>query len=135
MALARATQSTGLAGDAATWLADALRPFGARVLIGGLFLFSTLLTQVLSNNAAAALMTPLAYATGMAFDTVDPRPMPFVMAVAFGANCSFLTPVSYQTNLLVYGPGGYRFIDFLKPGVPLTALYTVVSVVLLPWLY
>ena len=91
------------------------------------------MTQILSNNATAAIMTPIAYELGNALEGATP--MVFVMAVAFGANCSFLTPIAFKTNLIVYGPGGYRFRDSLRLGILLTFVYLVVASVLLPVLY
>ena len=61
--------------------------------------------------------------------------MPFVMAVAFGASCAFLTPIAYQTNLLIFGPGGYKFTDFGRLGLPLTLILTVIATALLPVMY
>ena len=78
-----------------------------------------LLTELLSNNAAAVLMFPIAMAAASRRRARDARP--FAMAILIGASCSFLTPIGYQTNLLVYGMGGYRFLDFTRFGVPLDA--------------
>lgn len=133
LTLGYACERTGLAEATAQAVLLAAEPFGLRAVLAVLLIITTLLTQVLSNNAAAALMTPLAYHLGVDFEGASP--MPFVMAVAFGANCSFLTPVSYNTNLLIYGPGGYRFRDFFRPGLPLTVLYITLATLLLPVLY
>jgi di/tricarboxylate transporter len=95
----------------------------------GIYLLTVLLTQLVTNNAAAALAFPLAYSTALSL-RVDP--LPFVMAVAFGASASFLTPHGYQTNLMVYGPGNYRFLDFMKAGLPLLVIYSLVTLALLP---
>lgn len=132
LALGQACKDTGLAKAAAEALIDGVASFGDRAVIGVLLVFTALLTQVLSNNATAAVMTPLAYQLGL---DLGGDPMPYVMAVAFGANCSFMTPVSYNTNLIVYGPGGYRFGDFLKLGVPLSIVFLVLATILLPILY
>lgn len=133
LAVGEALSATGVAEDGAHWLAGACGPLGNHACVFGIFAFTTCLTQVLSNNAAAAIMTPLAYETGVALPGIGP--MPFVMAVAFGASCAFLTPIAYQTNLLIHGPGGYRFADFLRLGLPLTLILTVLATVLLPVMY
>jgi len=131
LALGLACVETGIAARAARAVFEVAAPMGDRVVIGVVLVFTALLTQVLSNNATAAVMTPIALELGRETGAV----LPVVMAVAFGANCSFLTPVSYNTNLIVYGPGGYRFGDYLRLGVPLTLLYLGIAVVLLPELY
>jgi di/tricarboxylate transporter len=84
---------------------------------------------LLSNNAAAVLMFPIALAVA-ADAGVNFRPL--AIAILIGASCSFLTPIGYQTNLLVYGMGGYRFLDFTRVGAPLTLLTIVVSLVAIP---
>ncbi len=133
LALGRAFEETGLARTGAHGIVSLAAPYGLHATLGVLLVLATLLTQVLSNNATAAIMTPLAYELGLSFG--DSGPLPFVLAVAFGANCCFMTPVSYNTNLLVYGPGGYRFGDFVRPGLPLTLVFLVMAVVLLPLLH
>jgi di/tricarboxylate transporter len=134
LALGRAFDQTGLAEQTAHFVVSACGDYGVTAAVGGIFVFTTLITQVLSNNAAAAIMTPLAYQTGSTFPGTD-GPLPFVMAVAFGASCCFLTPMGYQTNLLVYGPGGYRFVDFLRFGLPLSIVFSILATVLLPIIY
>ena len=86
------------------------------------------LTELLSNNAAAALMLPVGLAVAASAD-VDPRA--FAVAVLIGASCSFLSPVGYQTNLMVYGLGGYRFTDFTRVGAPITLSTVIVTTVAL----
>jgi len=92
-------------------------------------LLTSLLTEVVTNNAAAALMTPFALATACQLHV---QPMPFIISVMMAASSSFATPIGYQTNLMVYGPGGYRFSDFLKVGIPMNLLVMAVTVVLAP---
>jgi len=88
-----------------------------------------LLTELLTNNAAAAVMLPVALAT--ASETgIDPRALAVVVLI--GASCSFLAPIGYQTNLMVYGLGGYRFTDFTRVGIPLTLVVLVVTPIALP---
>jgi len=133
LALGTACVHTGLAAAAAHAVVEVAAPFGTRAVLAVILVLTAALTQVLSNNATAAVMTPIAYALGNELAAADP--LPYVMAVAFGANCSFLTPVSYNTNLIVYGPGGYRFGDFLRLGLPLAIVFLGLAIVLLPVLY
>jgi len=105
------------------------KDYGAFANLAGIYFLTMLLTQLVTNNAAAALAFPLAYSTALSLQ-VDP--LPFVMAVAYGASASFLTPHSYQTNLMVYGPGNYKFSDYMKAGLPLAVIYSVITLVLLP---
>ena len=141
LSLGAAFETTGLASLIAENLVSTCEPFGQRAAIAGIFCFTAFITQVLSNNAAAAIMTPLAYSAGVQFAAnsglgSDPQlAMPFVMAVAFGASCCFLTPIGYGTNLLIYGPGGYRFTDFLRLGLPLTLLFAILATIFLPIIY
>ena len=104
-------------------------PFISLVL---LYLATVLATELITNNAAAVLMFPLAQVLSTQLDV---SLLPFVMTIMFGASASFLTPVGYQTNLMVQGPGGYRFADFFKVGLLLSILVgiTVVSTVPLVW--
>jgi di/tricarboxylate transporter len=86
-------------------------------------------TELITNNAAAALMFPLAISTA---DKLGANYYPFIITVMMAASAGFATPIGYQTNLMVYGPGGYRFSDYLKIGVPLDILVAIVTVALAP---
>jgi di/tricarboxylate transporter len=112
--------------DAVTPLMVGLPPFA---LIFVVYSLTSVLTEVVSNNAVAVIMTPIVIGLATSLG-VDPRP--FVVAVMFGASASFATPIGYQTNTLVYGPGGYRFTDFLRIGVPLNLLMMGVMSTLIP---
>jgi di/tricarboxylate transporter len=90
------------------------------------------LTNIVSNNASAVIGTPIAFGISQQLGL---PPEPFVLAVIFGANMSFATPMAYQTNLLVMNAGNYKFSDFLRVGLPLTLLMWVTLSLLLPWLY
>jgi di/tricarboxylate transporter len=107
-----------LSGDNSPWVALAL------VYIG-----TSLLTEMITNNAAAALFFPLALTVAT---TLNVSPLPFVMAVMSAASCSFATPFGYQTNMMVYGPGNYKNIDFLKIGLPINIIFFIVAVVVIP---
>ncbi|MEZ0389715.1 MAG: SLC13 family permease, partial [Verrucomicrobium sp.] len=100
-------------------------------LLGGLFVLTVGLSQPMSNQAAAALVLPIAIQTAEQLQ-LDPRP--FAMTIAFAAGCSFLTPLE-PSCLMVYGPGGYRFRDFFTAGLPLTLIVMVVTLVMVPWLW
>ena len=101
-------------------------PYGVLVCV---YLMTSLFTEAVTNNAAAAIIFP--FAVAIAVQTgVNPRP--FVMAVAFAASASLMTPLGYQTNLMVYGPGGYRFTDFIRVGLPLNILLLICATVLIP---
>ena len=96
------------------------------------FLMTTILTEIVSNNAVAVIMTPLAIGLAAALG-LDPRPL--VVAVMIAASCAFATPIGYQTNTLVYGPGGYRFSDFMKIGVPLNLSMSVLVSLVIPFIW
>jgi di/tricarboxylate transporter len=127
--LGAAMQASGLAAEVGGLLVDGFEPLGAVGVLAGVLLATMILTELLSNNAAAVLMFPIALATaseaGLNF-------RPFAIAILIAASCSFLTPIGYQTNLLVFGMGGYRFRDFTRLGAPLTLLTIVVSLIVIP---
>jgi di/tricarboxylate transporter len=121
-------RSTGLAEQIATGAVGAIgdHPWG---VLAGLYLVTMLLTELLSNNATAALMYPIAMASAAKLG-VDFHP--FLIAIMFAASCGFATPFGYQTNLMVYGPGGYRFSDFLRVGAALDLVVMAVALVAIP---
>ncbi len=90
------------------------------------------MTELITNNAAAALMFPFAMATA---DKLGVSYLPFVIAVMMAASAGFATPIGYQTNLMVYGPGGYRFSDYLKVGVPLDILVGIITIGIAPLVF
>lgn len=97
-----------------------------------IYLLTLILTEIITNNAAAALMFPIAYATAQnhGLDV-----MPFIMAVAYGASASFITPYSYQTNLMVYSAGRYQFSDYVKYGIPMSIIYSIIVIAMLPLVF
>ena len=114
--LGAAIESTGLAQELANTLLSAFDGFGDVGIIFGMVLATTLLTEVITNNAAAVVIFPIAVAVA-ATAGLDERQI--AIAIAVTASSSFLTPMGYQTNTMVYGPGGYKFSDYLRIGIPL----------------
>src|SRR5690606_35813273 len=103
--------------------------FGPLVVLAVLYLMALLLTEFMSNAAAAVILTPVGMSTAKLMG-VDPTP--FLIAVTFAASTSFATPVGYQTNTMVYSAGGYRFVDFIKVGLPLNLIFWVLGVIFIP---
>ena len=129
LAIGAALESSGavaLIANAAAPLLAELPPF---LIVWAIYFLTMLLTELVSNNAVAVVMTPIAIGLAQALG-YDPRPL--VVAVMFAASASFSTPIGYQTNTMVYGPGGYRFTDFLKVGIPLNLSMSVLASVLIP---
>jgi di/tricarboxylate transporter len=124
-----ALEKTGGANLVANVLIDGVGNHGPMAILAALYLVTTVLTAFMSNTATAALLVPIAVTAASSLG-IDPRPL--LVAIAFGASASFMTPVGYQTNLLVYGPGSYRFSDYIKVGVPLTAIFWVLATLLIP---
>ena len=122
-------KTSGLAALVADGLVDVFDTLGPRGVLLGIVVATIVLTEMITNNAAALLMFPIAVATASA-GGLDPRGA--AIAVAVSASASFLTPIGYQTNTMVYGPGGYRFGDYARLGLPLTALVVTALVVLVP---
>lgn len=121
---------------AARWLADiilnTMGGFGPLMLLASLYLITAVLTESMSNNAAAAILAPIAITLAISMN-VDPRPL--LIAVTFAASTSFSTPIGYQTNTMVYAPGGYRFTDFIRIGGPLNLIFLGVAVLFIPMLW
>lgn len=132
LAMGTALQATGGAAFLANLLIEGFAGYGPHVVLSVLFLLVALLTNVISNNATAVLFTPIAVGAASALDS---NPVAFVHTVIFAANCSFASPMGYQTNLLVMGPGHYRFRDFLIGGTPLVLLIWACFSVFAPWYY
>jgi len=124
-----AMQATGTAELLAGALLRLTEPLGPRGVLAAIFIVTVALTAVISNAAATMVLTPMAVATGTVLGF---SPLPFVIAVMIGASNSYITPIGYQTNLFVYGPGGYRFSDFLRVGGPLTVLSVLVATFVIP---
>jgi len=127
--LGAAVESSGLAAVGADVLTGLMEPFGAIGALAAVIVTTVIVTELMSNNAAAVLIFPVALATATAVGA-DPRP--FVIAVTLSASLSFLSPIGYQTNMMVYALGGYRFTDFARVGVPLTLTCIVLQLLIIP---
>ena len=91
-----------------------------------------ILTEIASNVATAIIMTPITLKLAEQFEY---NPLPFIFAVCYAASASFITPIGYQTNLMVFGPGGYKYFDYVKVGLPLALILWVVSVLVIPMIW
>ena len=132
ISLGTALDKAGLVEMAVAAVTPALGGFSPWVALAAIYLLSLLLTELVTNNAVAVVVTPIAIKLALALGS-DPRA--FVIAVMFAASASFLTPIGYQTNTLVYGAGGYRFGDFIRFGSPLTLVVAVVTLIAIPLLW
>jgi len=132
LSLGTAMEQTGGAEYIAQLFVSITGNLPTAMILSGLMLLMIVLTNVVSNNAAAVIGTPIAISVAYQLGV---SPEPFVLAVIFGANMSFATPIGYQTNLLIMSAGGYKFSDFLRVGLPLTFLMWVVFSFTLPMLY
>ncbi|MGY0560432.1 SLC13 family permease [Luteimonas sp. A277] len=124
-----ALQKTGGATMVADLLLNVLGPYGPLATLAAIYLMTSILTELMSNNASAVLVVPIALATAESMG-VDAKPL--LIAVAFAASTSFATPISYQTNTMVYTAGGYRFSDFVKVGMPLNVIFWISAIILIP---
>ena len=127
--LARAMQNTGAADALASALLALTGSLGPLAMLAAIYLATLLLAELLHHNAAAALMAPIALASATA---VGAEPRTFVLTVAIAATCAFANPTTYQAHLIVYGPGGYKFTDFVRVGLPLNLLAFVVAMGVIP---
>ena len=130
--LAAALEVSGLAAETARLVVALFGGLGAAGGLAGIVLTTVVLISVITNNAAAVLMFPIAMSTAAGLGM---NCRPFAVAVAVAASASFLTPIAYQTNIMVYGPGGYRFGDFARLGLPLTAVVVVATVLFVPLIW
>ena len=132
LAIGAGLQETGAIELVVGKFVPGLRDLPPSLVVFVVFLMTSTLTEVVSNNAVAVIMTPVAIgiATALGFD-----PRPLVVAVMIAASCAFATPIGYQTNTLVYGPGGYRFTDFMRVGIPLNLSVSVLASALIPFIW
>jgi len=129
IALGAAMEKTGTSRIYSEMFLSLFTDASPYTVLFGFLILTSVSTQILSNNATAVLLLPIAISTALSIG-VDPRP--FIIAVCFGASACFATPIGYQTNLLVYGPGGYRFTDYLKLGIPLNLIVLIMGGLFIP---
>jgi len=132
LALGTAMSKTGVAADISHSIISLLAPLGMLGLLAGIYLATSLLAAYITNVASVAILFPIVMAIAKE-ETLNP--IPFVLLIAYAAAANFMTPIGYQTNMMVYGPGSYKFKDYLKIGFPLTLLYGVGAVLILYWVY
>ncbi|GAB4270831.1 MAG: SLC13 family permease [Pararhodobacter sp.] len=125
-------EGSGAAQMVVAWAEPWLRGLPDWAVVAAVYLVAMAMTELVSNNAVAVIMTPVAIGVAQTLG-IDPRPL--VVAVMFAASASFSPPIGYQTNTLVYGPGGYRFTDFLRVGLPLNLLAALTTTLLVPWFW
>lgn len=129
ISLGVALDTSGAAALISAFLIGIVGSLGPVAIVSILYITTSLLTETMSNNASAVLLAPIAIAASVALE-VDARPL--LMAIAFAASSSFMTPVGYQTNTMIYGVGGYRFADFLRVGAPLNFIFWMLATFLIP---
>ncbi len=131
LGIGKAVQMSGLAGTIATQLVAAAGGNPWLVLLA-IYFVTTIFTEAITNNAAAVLVFPIAVSAATALDV---SLMPFAICVCVAASAGFATPFAYQTNLMVYGPGGYRFTDYLRLGIPLSLIFMVITILITPFIW
>ena len=129
LALGMAMEKTGAVALIVNYIAGIVGGLGPIATLAAIYLLTSLLTEIVSNNATALLLTPIAIGLAQQLG-LDPRP--FVVAVLFAASASFATPIGYQTNTLVYNAGGYRFTDFVRIGLPLNIVMWITATLVIP---
>jgi di/tricarboxylate transporter len=132
MSLGAAMQKTGVSEMYAEGFLSLFSGGSPRIVLAGIILFTSISTQILSNNATAVLLFPIAVSAAQGLG-IDPKP--FIIGVCFGASACFASPMGYQTNLLVFGPGGYRFTDYMKMGIPLNAMVLAAGSLCIPYFW
>ncbi len=132
LALGTAMIKSGVAEMFAEGILAIFKPFGKVGILTGIYLITTFLAAYITNKAAVAVVFPVSLSLALELNL---DVMPFILVVAYAAAANFITPIGYQTNLMVYGPGGYKFNDFFKIGAPLTLLYMVVTITILSLIY
>ncbi|MCY4335795.1 MAG: SLC13 family permease, partial [Litoreibacter sp.] len=132
LAVGAALQASGAVSLIVEALAPLMMGLPPFFIIWGVYLLTSVLTELVSNNAVAVVVTPIAIGLASAVG-IDPRPL--VVAVMVAASASFATPIGYQTNMLVYGPGGYKFTDFMKVGIPLNLSIGILASAVIPFIW
>jgi di/tricarboxylate transporter len=132
LALGKAMEKSGAALLLAKTMVETVGILGPRALVSAFYLMTCIMTELMSNNATAALLAPIAIAVAHSMG-VDARP--FLMAVTYAASAAFMTPVGYQTNTMVYSLGHYRYADFLRIGTPLDLIFWILATIMIPWFW
>ncbi len=132
LALGTAMIKTGVADMFAHGIISVFKPFGVIGILTGIYIITAILAAFITNKAAVAVIFPVSLTLAL---SLKADVMPFILVVAYAAAANFMTPIGYQTNLMVYGPGGYKFRDFLKVGTPLTIIYMLVTITILKLIY
>jgi di/tricarboxylate transporter len=127
-----AMQNSGAAVALSKLLVNTTAPFGLIAALTSIYVLGSLLTSLITNNAAAILMFPICLETAQLYN-VDSRP--FLMVSIMAASACFMTPIGYQTNMMVYGPGGYKFVDFLRIGVPMNIALGALVIAIVPFVW
>lgn len=130
--LSKGLESSGLVSLVAAVIVGAVNEFGPYALLAAIYLLTSIFTELVTNNAAAALMFPFSIAMA---DKLGVDPRPFIIATTLAASASFITPMGYQTNLMVYGPGGYQYKDFVRMGVPLNLILFALATLIIPLIW
>lgn len=131
-AISKAMVNSGFADGVAGYIIGLSNNYGPHVLLAILFIITNLFTELITNNAAAALSFPLALAIS---EKLGVDPTPFFVVICIAASCSFSTPIGYQTNLIVQGIGNYKFTDFVRFGLPLNFIAFIISIILIPLIW
>ncbi len=132
LALGMAMIKTGVADMLANGVLFVFEPLGKHGLLFGMYLITSIMAAFITNKAAVAIAFPISLSVAL---NLGVNTTPFILVVAYAAAANFMTPIGYQTNLMIYGPGGYKFKDFLKVGTPLTIIYMIVTILILSFLY
>ncbi len=122
-------ESTGLVNTLVDGFIGAVGTSNLQLFLAAFYVITALLTEILSNNAVAVLLTPVALSLAT---TLGIEPTPLLMAVMFGASAAFMTPFGYQTNAIVMGPGGYKFRDYLRVGIPMQLIMIIIATTFIP---
>ncbi|OEE14675.1 SLC13 family permease [Aliivibrio fischeri] len=132
LSIAQLMLSSGLSVQLGDMFIELFNGWGVMGALIAVYLITLVLTELITNNAAAALAFPIGYSMALGYG-VDP--MPFIMAVLFGASASFISPYGYQTNLLVFSVGNYTLLDYVKVGLPMSIIYSVLVLALIPYFF